>query len=175
MEDIAVEAGLAKRTLYHNYRDKETLFAHVVADTVAYADSFVEGLKREFSTDISKANVAATLEDLGVRLALAIIRPEVVTLRRMLIGESREFPLIGREYFDRVPGRVLQAIAEGFSGLARRRVLHACDFRDAAAQFAYLVAGEHLDRALMTGEIPAEAAIEATARSGAHTFCARYI
>ena len=175
MEDIAVEAGLAKRTLYNNYGDKVTLFEHVIADTVAFADSFVEGLKREFSSDISKTNVAAKLEDLGVRLALAIIRPEVVALRRMLIGESREFPLIGREYFDRAPGRVLQAIAEGFSRLAHRRVLRGCDFHSAAAQFAYLVAGEHLDRALMTGEIPAQASIEATARSGAQTFCVRYV
>ena len=48
-----------------------------------------------------------------MRLALGIIRPEVVALRRMLIGASRDFPAIGRENFDRAPGQVLRALAKG--------------------------------------------------------------
>ena len=76
-----------------------------------------------------------------MRLALGIVRPEVVALRRMLIGASRDFPAIGREYFDRAPGQVLRALAEGFATLTRRRILRARDAQSAAAQFAYLVAG----------------------------------
>ena len=97
MEVIAAEAGLTKRTLYNNYGDKDTLFRQMVDDTVAYAESFARGLHQEFAVGITKANVAASLEALGVRLALGIIRPEVVALRRMIIGESRDFPAIGRE------------------------------------------------------------------------------
>jgi TetR/AcrR family transcriptional repressor of mexJK operon len=174
MEEIAAEAGLTKRTLYNNYGNKDTLFHHMVDDTVAYAESFARGLHEEFAVGITKTNVGARLEALAVRLALAIIRPEVVALRRMLIGESRDFRAIGREYFDRAPGQVLRTLAEGFATLTRRGILRARDVQSAAAQFAYLVAGEHLDHALMTNDLPAQGVIEATARQGVATFLARY-
>jgi TetR/AcrR family transcriptional repressor of mexJK operon len=173
MEDVAGEAGLTKRTLYNNYGDKDTLFRQMVDDTIAFAESFARGMGEEWPL-ITKANVAARLEALGLRLALGIIRPEVVALRRMLIGASREFPAIGREYFDRAPGQVLRALAEGFATLTRRRILRTRDEQSAAAQFAYLVGGAHLDHALMTGDLPAQAVIEATARQGVATFLARY-
>lgn len=174
MEVIAAEAGLTKRTLYNNYGDKDTLFRQMVDDIVVYAESFARGLHQEFTVGITKANVAASLEALGVRLALGIIRPEVVALRRMIIGESRDFPAIGREYFDRAPGQVLRALAKGFTTLTRRRVLRARDAESAAAQFAYLVAGAHLDLAVMTGDVPSQGSIEATARQGVTTFLARF-
>ena len=174
MEDIAAEAGFTKRTLYNNYGDKDTLFRQMVEDTVLYAEAFARGLLKEFAVSITKANVAASLEALGVRLALGIVRPEVVALRRMLIGESRDFPAIGREYFDRAPGEVLRALTEGFATLTRRRFLRARDAQTAAEQFAYLVAGAHLDLALMTDTVPAREVIEATARQGVQTFLARF-
>jgi hypothetical protein len=48
------------------------------------------------------------------------------------------------------------------------------DPRQAAAQFAYLVAGEPLDRAVLVGTIPSKARIIAGAREGVRTFMARY-
>jgi TetR/AcrR family transcriptional repressor of mexJK operon len=174
MDDVAAKAGLTKRTLYNNYGDKDSLFRQVVDDTVAYAEAFARRLDEEFSGGITKANVAARLEVLGVRLTLGIVRPEVVALRRMLIGASRDFPGVGREYFDRAPGRVLQALAQGFATLTRRRILRARDGPTAAAQFAYLVAGAHLDSALMTGDFPSQGVLETGARQGVATFLARY-
>lgn len=173
MDDIAADAGLTKRTLYNNYTDKDTLFREMVDETVVFAESFARGLHDEWPP-ITKANLGTRLEALGVRLAAGIIRSEVVALRRMLIGASRDFPAIGREYFDRAPGQVLHALAGGFATLTRRRILRARDAKAAAAQFAYLVAGEHLDHALMTGHVPSRAVIEKTARAGVTTFLARY-
>jgi TetR/AcrR family transcriptional regulator, mexJK operon transcriptional repressor len=174
MDDIAAEAGLTKRTLYNNYDDKETLFRHMVDDTVAYAEVFATRLLEEFAADITKNNVAVHLEALGVRLALGILRPEVIAIRRMLISASRDLPEIGREYFDRAPGQVLRALTEGFATLTRRRILRVRNARYAAEQFAYLAAGAHLDRALMTSDLPAQGVIEVTARQGVATFLARY-
>jgi len=173
MEDVAAEAGLTKRTLYNNYSDKDTLFREMVDATIAFAESFAHGLHEEWPLT-RKANVDARLEALGVRLALSIICPEVVALRRMLIGASRDFPAIGREYFDRAPGQVLHALAEGFAALTRRRILRTRDAQSAAAQFGYLVAGAPLDHALITGDLPVQRVIEATAREGVATFLARY-
>ena len=174
MEGIAAAAGLTKRTLYNNYGDKETLFRLIIADAITYAEAFVRGLHEEFAVGLTRANVHAALEALAVRMATAVVRPEIIALRRLLIGEARDFPALGAEYFRRAPEAVMDALADGFAVLARRRVLSVRDPRIVAAQFAYLIVGEPLDRALMTGVVASEAEITAGAREGAATFLARY-
>jgi TetR/AcrR family transcriptional repressor of mexJK operon len=174
MEEIAALAGVTKRTVYNNYTDKDALFTQIVADVVAYAESFARGLHAEFSVGITAANLCAILEDLGRRLALAIVRTEVVALRRLLIGEAREFPALGKAYFDRAPGQVIEALASGFAHLGQLGLLQVSDARRAAAQFAYLVAGEPLDRAMLLGTIPPREHIIDSAREGVRTFLARY-
>jgi TetR/AcrR family transcriptional regulator, mexJK operon transcriptional repressor len=174
MEEIAALAGLTKRTLYNNYAGKDALFTQIMADVIAYAEEFARRVREEFTGEITAANVRATLDDLGRRLALAIVRPEVVALRRLLIGEAREFPALGADYFDRAPGQVLDALKSGFEHLRRAGLLRIADARLAAAQFAYLVAGEPLDRAVLVGTIPPREHVIACAREGVQTFLARY-
>lgn len=174
MEEIASEAGLTKRTLYNNYADKDALFLEVVADVIAYAEGFARGLTDEIAVEITAANLRSTLDDLGRRLALAILRPEVVALRQLLIGEAREFPSLAKEYFDRAPGQVIEALSSQFERLADSGLLDVADAHRAATQFAYLVAGEPLDRAMLTGEIPSREQLVACARDGVETFLARY-
>jgi TetR/AcrR family transcriptional repressor of mexJK operon len=174
MDDIAARAGVTKRTLYNNYADKEALFRQIVAGVTGFADAFTRGVRDEFDAGIPRARLRAALRDLGERLALGIVRTEVVALRRMLVDASREFPALAREYFDRAPGQVMRALTAGFGQLQRSRVLRAGDAHVAAAQFAYLVVGEHLDRAMLTGALPSPAAVKARAREGVETFLARY-
>lgn len=174
MEEIAALAGLTKRTLYNNYAGKEALFTQIVTAVIAYAEEFTRGLREELTVGITDTNLRATLHDLGRRLALGIVRPEVVALRRLLIGEAREFPALAAEYFDRAPGRVLETLASGFEHLGQIGLLRVADARQAAAQFAYLVAGEPLDRAMLAGTIPTREHVIAYAREGVETFLARY-
>lgn len=174
MEEIARQAGLAKRTVYNNYGDKDALFIQIVADVIAYAEEFARELSEEFTAGITAANLPAALDDVGRRLALAIVRPDVVALRRLLIGESRAFPDLAREYADRTPRQVMNALASGFEHLTRVGLLRVADARCAAAQFAYLVAGEPLDRAMLVGTTPPRTHVIACAREGVETFLARY-
>ena len=174
MEEIAALAGLVKRTLYNNYAEKDALFTQIVADVIAYAEAFARGLHEEFAVGVTAANVRARLDDLGRRLALGIMRPEVVSLRRLLIGEARDFPDLGAEYFERAPGQVIDALASGFERLGQLGLLRVADPRRAAAQFAYLVAGDLLDRAMLVGTIPPKEQVIACARDGVETFLARY-
>ena len=174
MDEIAALAGLTKRTVYNNYPDKGALFIQIVVDVTAFAEAFARGLREEFAVGTSTATLRATLDDLGRRLALGIVRPEVVALRRLLIGEARTFPALAREYFDRAPGQVIEALASGFEHMERVGLLRVPDARRAAAQFAYLVAGEPLDRAMLVGTIPPREEVIACARDGVETFLARY-
>lgn len=174
VEQIAAAAGLTKRTVYNNYADKHALFTQIVMDTIAYAEAFASDLHAEFTVGVTAANVRPKLDDLGRRLALGIVRAEVIALRRLLIGEVREFPSLAAEYFDRAPGQVIKALAAGFKHLARGRILRVTDPRRAAAQFAYLVAGASLDRAILMGTVPPRSRVIAEARDGVETFMARY-
>ncbi|WP_249473450.1 TetR/AcrR family transcriptional regulator C-terminal domain-containing protein [Luteimonas galliterrae] len=174
MEDIAALSGLAKRTLYNHYGDKDALFAQVVADVTAFADAFVAELRESFPGAITAGDLPSALDDLGRRLALGIVRPPVIAIRRLLIGESRYFPELAADYFNRAPERVMDALAAGFKHLGRIGLLDVTDARRAAAQFAYLVAGEPLDRAIMVGAVPPAKQLIACAQDGVRTFLARY-
>lgn len=177
MEEIAAQAGLTKRTLYNNYPDKDTLFTQIVTETMSFAEAFARGLHDEFTAVVTAKNLRVTLDDLARRLTLGIMRPEVVALRRLLIGEAREFPVLGATYFERAPGQVLDALASGFEQWGRRgllRVTGAAQARIAAAQFAYLVVGEPLDRAMLIGKVPSREHVIECAREGVETFLARY-
>lgn len=145
----------------------------MVTDLIAYAERFAHGLAAEFE-EVTARDLPAALHDLGRRLALAILRPEVIALRRLLIAEARSFPELAQEYFDAAPGRVLVALTSGFEQLGGAGLVPAADARRAAEQFAYLVAGAPLDRAMLLGTIPAEEHVIACARDGVETFLARY-
>lgn len=173
MDDIARRAGLTKRTLYNNYPDKEALFRLIVADVIAVAESFARELRAELASGITAANLREKLHGVAARMATSIVRSPVIALRRFLVGESRLFPELAREYFDRAPGQVLGVLAESFERLRRAGVLRVApslDARRAAAQFAYLVVGETLDRAMLTGQLPNEDEVRACAHDGVETF-----
>jgi TetR/AcrR family transcriptional repressor of mexJK operon len=86
MEEIAALAGLTKRTVYNNYADKDALFTQILAEVISYAERFARGPREEFTVGITAGNQRAPLDDLCRRLALGIVRPEVVALRWLLIG-----------------------------------------------------------------------------------------
>jgi TetR/AcrR family transcriptional repressor of mexJK operon len=98
----------------------------------------------------------------------------VIAIRRLLIGEARTFPDLAKTYYVRAPGQVITELAASFRRLDRAGLLRVPDARRAAGQFAYLVAGELLDRGVLMGTLPPRARIVAGARDGVKTFLARY-
>ena len=173
MERIAAEAGVAKRTAHYQYPEKEALFNEIVLGVIAFAEGFARELREEFARGVAPRALRRSLHDLGQRHALTMVQPEVIALRRLVIAESGTLPALAREYYDRVPRQVIASLAVGLGHL-RPAGLRLTDGRRAAAQFAYLVAGELLDRAMLTGQVPARAEVVACAREGVETFLARY-
>lgn len=173
MDEIADAAGLTKRTLYNNFEDKAALFTQVIGDVTASAQRFADELDAEFFDAVAD-DLPAGLTDLARRLALAIMRPPVVALRRLLAGDAASFPDLATDYFDRAPGRVLDVLTVGFRRLHDAGRLRVDDARIAAEQFAYLVVGAPLDRAVLVGTIPPRQHVLARADAGVETFLARY-
>lgn len=173
MDGVAKRAGLTKRTLYNNYADKSALFTEVVADVTAFAEKFVSELDDDYFDTVA-TDPSRTLGDLAQRLASAILRPPVIALRRLLISESAAFPHLAEEYYERAPGAVLNAITSGFTRLKNKGHLRIDDPRLAAEQFAYLVVGARLDRAILTGTLPSQDEVARATKAGVQTFLARY-
>lgn len=174
MEDIADRAGLTRRTVYNNYADKDALFVQIVREVIVFAEGFARGLGAELTEGATSGNLKGRLDDIARRMAGSILRPDVIALRRLLVAEGRSFPALATEYFDRAPGQVIAALGRSFAALGRRRLLRVAEPRLAAEQFAYLVVGAPLDRAVLTRKLPTPAAAEAAALAGVETFLARY-
>jgi TetR/AcrR family transcriptional repressor of mexJK operon len=165
MDDIAETAGVSKRTVYNNFADKEALFREVVMAATVVAERFAAEAAAELA---DPEDLPAALFALARRLAATVTSPEVLRLRRLLIGEAHRFPDLAAEYYRLAPGRVIATLAAALRGR-----LGITDPDRAAEQLAFLVLGAALDRAMFDGPPDADALARA-ADDGVRTFLAAY-
>jgi TetR/AcrR family transcriptional repressor of mexJK operon len=104
------------------------------------------------------------------------MQPRVLQLRRLVIGEAGRFPDLGRTFFERGPGRTIEALAAAFERLAERGLLRLDDPRLAAAHLNWLVMSIPLNRAMLLGEDepPAQAELDRYADAGVSVFLSAY-
>ncbi|HKN96713.1 MAG TPA: TetR/AcrR family transcriptional regulator [Pseudonocardiaceae bacterium] len=173
MDEIAALAAVSKQTVYKQFTDKELLFTEIVLGTLDQAGGpFLADVDALAGTD----DLAADLHALARRYLAAVLRPEVLRLRRMVIGEAHRLRELARAYYDRAPERTLAGLADSFGRLAGRGLLRAADPELAATHFAFLVLGRPLDRALFLGDddIPDAAELARLADAAADVFLAAY-
>jgi TetR/AcrR family transcriptional regulator, mexJK operon transcriptional repressor len=171
MDDIAETAGVSKRTVYNNFADKEALFREVVMAATGIAEEFAADAAAELA---DPDDLPAALSALAHRLALSATDSRVVRLRRLLVGEAHRFPDLAAEYYRLAPGRVISTLAAAFQSLALRGRLPVTDPDRAAEQFAFLVLGAALDRAMFDGReaTPDTDTVVRAAADGVRTFLA---
>ena len=138
MDAIAKEAGVSKATLYSYYGDKSSLFADVM---VRMCDEV--GGHRPLDE-----LVGASPED-GLRaIALFWLNRMLEALDRQflqrVVAESREFPELGKKFWETGPGRVEAFVAGYLADATRRGLLDVDDPARAAASFVGQLAGLYL-------------------------------
>ncbi|WP_125777730.1 TetR/AcrR family transcriptional regulator [Antribacter gilvus] len=170
MEDVAAGAGVAKRTVFNVFGDKETLFRQVVARSIEVAEALAAALDEE----LSSYDDVAELPALARRMARAVLTGPAVPTRRMLIAEADRFPELVAEYRRRAPERMLGAIARLLARLAATGTLIVSDADVAAEHFAYLVMGADLDRGMFGAPPPSVRRVEQRATAGAEAFLRAY-
>jgi AcrR family transcriptional regulator len=146
VDDIAALAHVSKQTVYTHFVDKEQLFAELIRGNISRADAFIEAA----TAGLGETNALEhDLRAFARRHLRAVVQPEAVQLRRLMIGEAGRFPDLAHEYYGRVPQRVIAALAQQLGRLAERGVLRRVrDPSLAANHLAWLILGPPLDAAM---------------------------
>src|SRR5919198_2693235 len=173
MDEVAALARVSKQTVYTHFDDKEQLFTDLVLSNTERVEEFVD----EMTALLDRASdPERDLGELARRYLDTVVRPQVLQLRRLVIGEAARFPDLARTYHERVPERMVGALSAGLRGLAARGLLHVDDPQLAAQHFVALVLWIPLDRALFVPDAEAlpDAELEHLATAGVRVFLAAY-
>jgi TetR/AcrR family transcriptional regulator, regulator of autoinduction and epiphytic fitness len=86
MDSIAAEIGISKRTLYARHESKAALFEAMVVE-------FVKANAARIATqDLAGRSVREALRTLAERILAVATDPLIISLERVVTGESRQFP-----------------------------------------------------------------------------------
>lgn len=174
-DQIAAAASVSKQTVYNQFGDKKRLFHDIIIGVTATAERFAAGLPDELAGVRTAADLQPALRALARHYLAAVLNPQVLALRRLIIGEASRFPELAAAYYQRAPGRVLAALADVFGRLADRGLLAVEDPAEAAEQFAYLVLGRPLDHGMFhVDDVPDIERSQRTADSAVRIFLAAY-
>ncbi|MGW6537966.1 TetR/AcrR family transcriptional regulator [Streptomyces sp. NPDC055051] len=172
MDAVTARSGVSKATVYKHFGSKERLFLAVVGGVLprVYAD-----LEPARSALAAAPDLRSALVRLASDRARILLRPDVMSLRRLVIGETDRFPQLGR-LWSRI-GHAMDdgPLTEAFAELAARGELDAPDPALAVRQLLAATVGvPQLQRTFSPEETIDEAELERVIGSGVDLFLARY-
>jgi len=163
MDEVAALAGVSKPTLYRYFADKERLYAEIVAATTDDIDGLLKLVADELA---ASDDPREGLGRLASKFLTALMQPDLLRLRRLVIANAERFPEVGQGWFTSGFGRVLQTLSSAFQRYVANGRLRMDDPLLAADHFAGLVLWIPVNRAMFSGNCdsdPAELARYATA------------
>ncbi len=172
MEQIATVAAVSKRTVYKHVTDKKTLFTEIVLSTIDEAQERFNTLTLRLQ---DTNDIEADLAELARRYITIVMQPQLLQLRRIIIGESHRFPDVARTWYEQGPERVATTLGARFQQLAQRGLLHLDDPVVAAHHFNWLILSIPLNKVMFcSDETFTTADLERFADDGIRVFLAAY-
>lgn len=149
MDEIASASGVAKQTIYSRFGSKEDLFLAVIAHATDEAFTAVDVVAGD------EHDLDAWLHGCAERLANAVLDPDIIRLRRLVIAESERFPAIAATFLQGGLGRTVTALAERIADFQASGALRAGNPVAIAARFNWLVLAEPVNRGMFGPTTPA--------------------
>ena len=139
MDEIALEAGVARRTLYNQFVSKKALFDATMARMwdATPLDAIVEATAQVRPPE-------DVLFSIGRTIAGFWAPPEAVAFMRLVIWESARFPELGESFLQSGHEPVRQAVNRFVRRLSREPEFRIDDPDLASAQFVDVILGEVL-------------------------------
>lgn len=167
MDAIAALAGVSKPTLYQYFGSKEQLFAAIM---VEQRDSMLGAFEEP-----DGLGMVAELWAFAWHYAGTVLRPEFLSLARLIIGEAQRFPEIGRAYQAAGPERVLGGMMDYLSARRAEGRLAFDDAELAAEDLWGLILSAPRNRALHdAANLPSRAEIHRFVTNGLRVFLKAY-
>jgi TetR/AcrR family transcriptional repressor of mexJK operon len=151
VDEIAAEARVSKPTIYAHFGSKEELFRRIIAAIVEEAQHGLTAFTPAPAQDAR--DVTRELTEYAEIWMRSILQPNLLALRRLVIGEAARFPDVALAYYQGGPARVEARLAARLGELAQAGYLAVADPLVAAQQFGYLIVGPLQTRAMF---IPSE-------------------
>jgi TetR/AcrR family transcriptional regulator, mexJK operon transcriptional repressor len=140
MDAIATAAAVSKPTLYEYFGDKASLFTAVLDDAREELLSPLDGSADKHMVDV--------LVDFAWHYAGFVLRPDMLGLARLIIGEVERFPGLGQRYLEAGPSRALAGIEAYVVHLEQAGQLAFSDSELTAGDLWSLILSTPRDRAL---------------------------
>jgi AcrR family transcriptional regulator len=148
MESVARRAGISTKTLYRLIPNKAALFEAMITDRIDLFASAVR-LRACAGSDIEAA--------LGEALTVCgelILDSDVISLQRMILGDSEKFPEIADTFYHKAIRRTERTLANWLKAQNERGLVKLDDAEAAAGMLLGMLAFQP-QRAVMFGHAPA--------------------
>ncbi|WP_220151215.1 MULTISPECIES: TetR/AcrR family transcriptional regulator [Brevibacterium] len=150
MDDVASAARVSKQTVYKHFANKDELFSRIILETTAQIDHLVDHVAERLR---DPEDLPAALRALARRFAEAVLDPDTLRLRRVVIATAERFPELGASWYENGFERVLATLSQRFAELSAGGQLTIDDPDLAAEHFVGLLLWIPVNRAMFTGAV----------------------
>jgi len=128
LDQIADEAGIARRTIYNQFANKEALYRAVIED-------LAESLFPLPTGDLPTEDVREGLKALAHWVVRSLSEPTSIAFIRMMVMQNGALRRITQDLYAERHARLIDSMVSHFRLLSHRGILRADDLRLAAFQF----------------------------------------
>jgi AcrR family transcriptional regulator len=176
LEQIAHDAEVSRQTIYAYFGGsgdgvKEAVFAAMVESRVSDADRDEHRLVEQMP---ASEDLERDLTEFARHHVHLVLAPQLVRLRRIILGEAERFPPLAQTWFEHGPRASYDLFARWFAALHQRSLLHAPDPLVAAQMFNWLVLSAPLNEAMARSDASTTIDLDRHAAEAVRVFLAAY-
>ena len=147
MESVARRAGISTKTLYRLIPNKAALFEAMITDRI---DTFASVVRLRACDG---SNVEAALRDALIVCGELILDGDVISLQRVILGDSEKFPEIAETFYHKAIKRTERTLANWLQAQNARGLMRIDDAETAAGMLLGMLVFQP-QRAVLFGHAP---------------------